>query len=174
MYIKSKGFNGITVECIKDIDDDFYKVSNSINSNFYLQKRNDVYIRTDTDVLFHSIIHKQIQFDFMDCHPLVVIKVITDLKDVVDFIDKSYEYELDGTEILKNKYPIGSVLKFRKKKVEDISWADIKVTVIAYQYNRKNKKIVYITVTDSGQKLFCDEEELLIDRDTNLGSILDN
>lgn len=174
--------HALQVECIKDIDNEFYKVSRRKTSNpFYLQKRNDIYVRSEEDVLFHSVLHKRIQFDFVDCHPLVVIKVITDLKDVVDFIDRSYVYELDGTEILKHKYPIGSILMYNKLELyggivttTDLKFYETKqVTVLAYDYDRNNNQVTYI-VNDGNYNFTCYEEELSISRDINLDSLLDN
>jgi hypothetical protein len=179
--------HAIQVECIKNLDDDYYKVSRRNTSNpFYLQKKNDIYVRTEEDVLFHSVLHKRIQFDFIGCHPLVVIKVVTDLKDVVDFIDRSYVYDLDGTEILRHKYPIGSILMYQKRLDYGISTTEFKkqpesrqVTVLAYDYDRNLHRVSYIVHYEPGDEMSgfnfnAFEEELSVSRDINLDSLLDN
>jgi hypothetical protein len=172
--------NAIKVECIKNIDSDYYKVYRKNTSDpFYLQKTNDIYVRTEEDVLYHSVLHKRIQFDFVDCHPLVAIKIVTDLKDAVDFIDRSYAYELDGTEILKHKYPIGSILMYNKLDLYSVKTSDVKfyepeqVTVLAYDYDRNNHQVTYV-INNDNWNFICYEEELSVSRDINLDSLLDN
>ena len=176
----------LVVDCNKGVSDDYYKIYRKGASNpFYIQKKNDIWIRTDEDVLFHSVLHKKISFDFVNCHPLVVIKVITDLKDVVDFIDKLYFYELDGSEVLRLKFPIGSVLMYQKRPIYGISTTNFnppqpkQVIVVAYDYDRDSHEIKYSIHHDSedemsGISFNAFEDELFISRDINLDSLLDN
>lgn len=88
------------------------------------------------DILIEGLEYTRIKFEFDNCHPLVVAKVITDLTDCIDFTSKIYGYDTDGNEILLIKYPIGTVVNIRNSEYGD--WV-----VSGYNYEREIKEFKY-------------------------------
>jgi len=168
-----------TVECIKELEDNYYRVNTykPINSPFYLQKQDGTYFLTEEDIIIEGVEHKRINFVFASSHPLIVVKIITDLKDAVDFVDQMYEYDHDGTEYLRMTYPIGSEVRFVSSSSDPrrsgsiISSGNV-VAVMGYEYNREKFEVEYV-VSDNGSFYFTSpEEDLYIDRDVNLNNLL--
>ena len=89
------------------------------------------------DILIEGLEYTRIKFEFDNCHPLVVAKVITDLTDCIDFTSKIYGYDTDGNEILLIKYPIGTVVNIRNSGYVD-DWV-----VSGYNYEREIKEFKY-------------------------------
>lgn len=167
-----------TVECIKELHDNYYRVNTHKNSNstpFYLQKQDGTYFLTEEDIVIEGVDHKRINFVFASSHPLIVVKIITDLKDAVDFVDQMYQYDHDGNEYLRMTYPIGSDLRFVSSisdpRRNTMSSGNM-VTVMGYEYNREKFEVEYV-VSDNGSFYFnTPEEDLYIDRDVNLNNLL--
>jgi hypothetical protein len=91
------------------------------------------------DILIEGLEYTRIKFEFDNCHPLVVAKVITDLTDCINFTSKLYGYDTDGSEILLIKYPIGTVVNIR----DSGDWNKDYI-VSGYNYERDINEFTYV------------------------------
>lgn len=163
-----------TVECIKAFEDNYYRVNTHKSTTpFYLQKQDGTYFPTEEDIIIEGVDHKRINFVFASSHPLIVVKIITDLKDAVNFVDQMYQYDHDGNEYLRMTYPIGSNLRFVSTSTrQGFMSSGSMVTVMAYEYNRKTFEVEYVVSENGGYYFTSPESDLYIDRESNLESLL--
>jgi len=95
--------------------------------------------KTYENILVEGVPYTRIIFNFNNCHPLVVTKVITDLTDCVNFTSDIYGYDKDGNEVLLIKFPIGSVVNIINSGNSDIDYI-----VSGYNYEREIKEFKYV------------------------------
>jgi hypothetical protein len=95
--------------------------------------------KTYEEILVDGVPYTRMKFEFTNCHPFVVAKVITDLTDCVDFTSKIYGYDTDGNEILLIKYPIGTVVNIKNSGNSDIDYI-----VSGYNYERDINEFTYV------------------------------
>jgi len=93
--------------------------------------------KTYENILVEGVPYTRIIFNFNNCHPLVVAKIITDLTDCVNFTSEIYGYDKDGNEVLLVKYPIGTVVNI-------INSDDRNYIVSGYIYEREIKEFKYV------------------------------
>ena len=126
--------------------------------------------KTYENVLVEGVAYTKIIFNFNNCHPLVVAKVITDLTDCVNFTSEIYGYDKDGNEVLLIKFPIGSVVNIRNSGYTD------NYIVSGYNYEREIKEFKYVIKRFEDGELISminiSEEGLKPSRGNNLDILL--
>lgn len=95
--------------------------------------------KTYENIIVDGVPYTRMKFEFTNCHPFVVAKVITDLTDCVNFTSDIYGYDTDGNEILLIKYPIGTVVNIKNSGNSDIDYI-----VSGYTYEREMKEFKYV------------------------------
>ena len=95
--------------------------------------------KTYENIIVDGVPYTRMKFEFTNCHPFVVAKVITDLTDCVNFTSDIYGYDTDGNEILLIKYPIGTVVNIKNSGNSDIDYI-----VSGYNYERDINEFTYV------------------------------
>ena len=125
--------------------------------------------KTYENIIVDGVPYTRMKFEFTNCHPFVVAKVITDLTDCVDFTSKIYGYDTDGNEILLIKYPIGTVVNIKNSGNSDIDYI-----VSGYTYEREMKEFKYVIkrFEDGEIMVTISEERIKPSRGNNLDILL--
>ena len=132
-----------------------------------------IYLNTHlNDVLYSPVIHKtsevklindieytKLTFNFKST-PIYIIKTCIDITDLIEFINLIYEYDSDGLETIKVKYPIGSIVNI-------LTEGEHNFMVDSYHFGRNKKIITYnltqidINYNKYGSKFNCIKESNL-------------
>ena len=148
-----------------------------ISNNFTItSKRSDFdkFVTTITHKI-HNVSYQQRIYNFYNIDLLKVIYFVTCIEDAVNIIQEYFEYEEDGTEICKIKFPGGSIVSTHSDKSGDYMVQNVifgrNTNDIRYDISKMETKAnsEIIIFSDTYQ---VPESELLPNRDNRLNILL--
>lgn len=129
------------------------------------------------DILVESVPYKRVTLTFNNCHPLVIAKYITDIKDCVRFINSLYGYDEDGNEISLVRFKIGSIVNIGID-IYEYGCVPIDYIIVGYEFERDiNGGLMYDIreIDENGNflsKTIIEESKLIPSRGNNLNILL--
>ena len=126
----------------------------------------------------YEVNYEQRNYKFRQEDLFNIIYFITCVEDVVKIISEYYEYESDGKEICKIKYPVGTIVSIVSDKSGDYMVQNVKFirsnsdTTLGYHLTKIETPIKSEVLIFSNDILYCLEEDIVSNRDNRLNILL--
>ena len=152
------------------------------DKQYYGDKRSIRFARSEFDKILsinnhkiHNVNYQQRIYNFYEVNILKAIYFITCIDDAVNIIQEYFEYEEDGTEICKIKFPVGSIVSTNSDRGGDYMVQNVIFTrdkmgflyEIAKMNIKANSEIIMFSNTYR-----IPESELYPNRDDRINSLL--